>query len=119
MAMPEVESNGSSSSCWFIIDGRVYDATQWPSSHPGGSGAITGKCGKDASAAFNGQGAHSSKKPKADHHNPKVPAVGVLLPPSTPAPTGAFPMAQVQAHGSRGDCWFVIAEVVYDATGPS
>ena len=43
------------SSCWTIINGGVYDLTEWVGKHPGGRQAILSICGKDASAAFNAQ----------------------------------------------------------------
>lgn len=51
----EVASHDSRSSCWTIVNGNVYDLTSWISKHPGGSGAILGMCGSDASDAFNEQ----------------------------------------------------------------
>ncbi|MBL8158019.1 cytochrome b5 domain-containing protein [bacterium] len=51
----DVASHNSSSDCWSIINGGVYDLTSWIPRHPGGERAIEGLCGKDGSAAFNGQ----------------------------------------------------------------
>jgi hypothetical protein len=50
--MTQVRANNSASNCWSVIDGSVYDLTNWIKSHPGGSGAIVGLCGTDGSAAF-------------------------------------------------------------------
>lgn len=51
----DVAAHKDDSSCWTIIDGSVYDLTQWVSQHPGGEQAILSICGVDGSAAFHGQ----------------------------------------------------------------
>ena len=50
--MEKVKANGTSSSCWTVISGNVYDLTKWIGSHPGGSGAITSLCGTDGTSGF-------------------------------------------------------------------
>lgn len=35
--MEEVEQHDSKESCWFVVDGKVYDATPFLKEHPGGS----------------------------------------------------------------------------------
>lgn len=51
----EVKKHNSASDCWSIIDGAVYDLTNWVDSHPGGSSRITAICGKDGTSNFLGQ----------------------------------------------------------------
>jgi cytochrome b involved in lipid metabolism len=53
--LADVAKHTDSKSCWTAINGKVYDVTSWISQHPGGPEAILSTCGKDASAAFNGQ----------------------------------------------------------------
>jgi hypothetical protein len=53
--MEQVKANNSATKCWSAIDSKVYDLTNWISSHPGGAGAITSLCGTDGTAAFKGQ----------------------------------------------------------------
>ncbi len=53
--MADVAKHNSASSCWSAINGNVYDLTKWINQHPGGPSAILSLCGKDGSAAFNGQ----------------------------------------------------------------
>ena len=61
--MAQVRANDSASSCWSLIGGSVYDLTRWINSHPGGSGAIVGICGRDGTASFNSRhGGQSSPK---------------------------------------------------------
>jgi cytochrome b involved in lipid metabolism len=56
----EVKKHNSASDCWSIIDGDVYDLTNWVYSHPGGSARITAICGKDGTTSFMGQHSNSS-----------------------------------------------------------
>lgn len=60
----QVASHNSASSCWSIVDGNVYDLTNWIGQHPGGEQAIKGLCGIDGTAAFHGQ--HGNAKQQAD-----------------------------------------------------
>lgn len=53
--MEEVAKHATSNDCWAVIDGHVYDLTQWVAKHPGGAGAIEAICGKDGSAKFGGK----------------------------------------------------------------
>ena len=61
--MAQVRANNTAANCWSVIDGSVYDLTNWIKSHPGGSGAIVGLCGVDGSSSFNARhGGQSSPK---------------------------------------------------------
>lgn len=51
----QVAKHSTAKSCWTSINGKVYDLTSWIARHPGGSGPIMSVCGRDGSAAFNGQ----------------------------------------------------------------
>lgn len=53
--LAQVARHGNQKSCWSVVDGTVYDLTDWIARHPGGAQRILGMCGKDASAAFNAQ----------------------------------------------------------------
>ncbi len=59
----QVRANNSAASCWTIIDGSVYNLTQWINAHPGGPGVIRSLCGVDGTASF-----------KAQHENQRSPA---------------------------------------------
>ena len=50
--MEQVKANNTATKCWSAIDGKVYDLTNWISSHPGGAGAITSLCGTDGTSAY-------------------------------------------------------------------
>ena len=53
--MAKVKENNSAASCWSVINGNVYNLTQWINSHPGGPSVIRGLCGVDGTASFNGR----------------------------------------------------------------
>ncbi len=59
--MERVKANRTSSSCWTVISGNVYDLTKWIGSHPGGSGAITSLCGTDGTSGFMAMHRNQSK----------------------------------------------------------
>jgi cytochrome b involved in lipid metabolism len=51
----EVQKHKTSTDCWTMINGNVYNVTSWITQHPGGAQAIIYLCGIDGSAAFNAQ----------------------------------------------------------------
>ena len=53
--LAQVQTHNNSSSCWSAIGNNVYDLTSWINQHPGGKQAILSLCGKDGTAAFEGQ----------------------------------------------------------------
>lgn len=53
--MAKVKENNSAASCWSVVNGNVYNLTNWINSHPGGPSAIRGLCGVDGSSSFNGR----------------------------------------------------------------
>ena len=60
LSIEAVAANNTPESCWAIIDGNVYDLTNWIDSHPGGSSRIIGLCGSDGTSQFQGQHGSSS-----------------------------------------------------------
>lgn len=62
--LAQVATHNSASSCWSAVNGNVYDLSSWIGNHPGGQEAILSICGKDGSAAFNGQ--HEGQQKQAD-----------------------------------------------------
>jgi cytochrome b involved in lipid metabolism len=59
--MAQVAANNSAKSCWAVIEGSVYNLTNWINSHPGGTGAIISLCGTEATSSFNAQHANQSR----------------------------------------------------------
>ena len=63
-AAAEVAKHSTSTDCWIIVDGRVYDVTRYLSQHPAGARTITPWCGKESTVAYeteDGAGTHSSR----------------------------------------------------------
>jgi cytochrome b involved in lipid metabolism len=61
LTLEEVKKHDSGTSCWSIVYGNVFDLTKWITKHPGGPAVIRAICGKDGSAAFEGQHAGEGK----------------------------------------------------------
>jgi cytochrome b involved in lipid metabolism len=59
--MAQVSANNSAKSCWAVIEGSVYNLTNWINSHPGGSGAILSLCGTEATSSFKGRHGNQSR----------------------------------------------------------
>ena len=60
LTLDEVKKHNSADDCWSIIDGNVYDLTNWVDSHPGGKERITAICGKDGTSSFLGKHSNSN-----------------------------------------------------------
>ncbi|KAJ5267187.1 hypothetical protein N7478_009995 [Penicillium angulare] len=48
----EVAQHNNNKSCWIVLYGKVYDVTDFVSSHPGGANVILRLAGKDATEEF-------------------------------------------------------------------
>ncbi|GAA5876357.1 hypothetical protein JCM1840_005999 [Sporobolomyces johnsonii] len=48
----EIASHKTAESAWVIIDGNVYDVTDFLEDHPGGKKVLLNSCGKDSSEKF-------------------------------------------------------------------
>lgn len=51
----QVAAHNSATTCWTIVNGKVYDVTSFIEKHPGGAARILKLCGKDGTAMFEGQ----------------------------------------------------------------
>lgn len=49
--MSDVSKHNSQDDCWLVIDGVVYDVTDFVNQHPGGNDIVEG-CGQDATELF-------------------------------------------------------------------
>ncbi|MEX0748946.1 MAG: cytochrome b5 domain-containing protein [Candidatus Saccharimonadales bacterium] len=59
--MSEVAEHDTAEDCWLVIDGTVYDATDYLDEHPPGSDSIERSCGLDVTAGFEAVRAHSAE----------------------------------------------------------
>jgi hypothetical protein len=55
LSLELVAQHAAPESCWSVVNGNVYDLTDWIARHPGGSGNIIRMCGIDATADFDRQ----------------------------------------------------------------
>lgn len=63
--LEEVATHNTETDCWMVIEGKVYDATMFIPTHPGGKAIIKG-CGTNATTLFterptNNKGPHPSQ----------------------------------------------------------
>ena len=54
ITLEEIKKHNTNEDCWFAIEGKVYDVSQFiiNKKHPGGAAILQG-CGKDATELFN------------------------------------------------------------------
>ncbi|KAI2631327.1 hypothetical protein GGS26DRAFT_591210 [Hypomontagnella submonticulosa] len=48
----EVAKHNTTSSCWIVVNGKVYDVTSYLGQHPGGAAILLRQGGRDATAEF-------------------------------------------------------------------
>ncbi|KAI0592797.1 FMN-dependent dehydrogenase-domain-containing protein [Biscogniauxia sp. FL1348] len=48
----EIKKHRTTSSCWLVVDGKVFDVTSYLSQHPGGPAILLKHSGQDATAEF-------------------------------------------------------------------
>ena len=137
--LADVEAHSQPTDCWTVIDGTVYDLTQWIGEHPGGAAEIEQTCGIDATAAFEDEHA-GEREPAGELAGfaigtlgtlSSAPAAGTSLTATAawyvsartdqattlPLRVKRYTMAQVRRHDSARSCWTVVNSRVYDLTG--
>jgi cytochrome b involved in lipid metabolism len=78
-----VAQHSTTDDCWIIVNGGVYDVTEYVPFHPGGEQAILTYCGKEATQAFatkGGTGGDHSKQAYALLEQYRLAALGDALP---------------------------------------
>merc|ERR1712046_548243 len=73
--LSELSKHNKGNDCWVVVDGNVYDVTEFLSEHPGGKRVIMTHAGKDCTDQFHAMHAPSIL-PK---HGPNM-QIGVLAP---------------------------------------
>ncbi|CAA6667353.1 unnamed protein product [Spirodela intermedia] len=87
----ETSQHDTREDCWIIVDGKVYDVTEYLDDHPGGDDIIVSVAGKDATEEFEDAG-HS----KTARELMKSFCVGEVDPSPPPPP----PEPQVNSGGT-------------------
>ncbi|XP_057448083.1 cytochrome b5 [Lotus japonicus] len=54
--MQEASLHNTKDDCWIVVDGKVYDVTQYLDDHPGGDDVLIAATGKDATDDFEDAG---------------------------------------------------------------
>lgn len=83
----DIAKHNAAGDCWLIISGKVYNVTDFLSSHSGGASAITPYCGKDATAAFTGKPHPGSDLNALSAYYIGDAGVAAPLPPPPPPPS--------------------------------
>ncbi|XP_027360489.1 cytochrome b5 [Abrus precatorius] len=60
--MQDASLHSTKDDCWIVVDGKVYDVTQYLDDHPGGDDVILGATGKDATDEFEDAGHSKSAR---------------------------------------------------------
>ena len=81
----QVAENNRPASCWTIVDGGVYNLTEWARQHPGGSGAIYALCGVDGSGSFSSKHGGQSR-PLSELRKYYLGPLVTTTPTATPTP---------------------------------
>ncbi|GAB7344913.1 hypothetical protein MBLNU457_3349t1 [Dothideomycetes sp. NU457] len=53
ISVEEISKHNTSEDCWIVVDGKVWDMTEFAPQHPGGPRIITKHAGRDASTSYN------------------------------------------------------------------
>lgn len=127
LTMSEVAKRNTVDNCWEVVDGIVYDLTDYATSHPGGAINIENLCGTDATSGFKNQHGGESK-PNSVLTGFEIGALGAPATTSTqsksatPKPTTSaktstsLTLAEVAKRNTPADCWAVVSNTVYNLT---
>jgi cytochrome b involved in lipid metabolism len=114
--LTEVRAHATSSNCWSIVNGGVYNLTAFIGRHEGGPAPIKAMCGLDGTVSYTKQHpARSGENEPASalaHYR-----IGVLDPASVPAAsTSIYTLATIGKHDTATDCWSAVNGKVYNLT---
>uniref|UniRef100_A0A1D1XKV4 Putative cytochrome b5 isoform 2 n=1 Tax=Anthurium amnicola TaxID=1678845 RepID=A0A1D1XKV4_9ARAE len=61
-SLKEAAQHNTRDDCWVVIDGKVYDVTEYLDEHPGGDDVLISAAGKDATFEFEDAGHSKSAR---------------------------------------------------------
>ncbi|KAI0448643.1 FMN-dependent dehydrogenase-domain-containing protein [Xylaria acuta] len=93
LSAQEIASHRSTSSCWIVVDGKVYDVTSYLNEHPGGAAVLLKQGGTDATSEF--RKIHS---PDILKYLPKDACLGTI----DAAARAALPISNASAESTEG-----------------
>ncbi|GFZ48900.1 hypothetical protein JCM24511_06649 [Saitozyma sp. JCM 24511] len=99
ITMEEVARHNLSQDAWVVVDGKVYDVTDFHKFHPGGSGIIVGNAGRDVTELFRPVHPPGTLENNLAPENFK----GVIDPKEAEAARLAFETEQRRLEKARGD----------------
>ncbi|KAI1468212.1 FMN-dependent dehydrogenase-domain-containing protein [Daldinia caldariorum] len=113
----ELAKHNTASSCWIVVDGKVYDVTPYLEHHPGGAAILVKQGGTDATAEFRtihspdvleylpkgsylGEVTPEALKSLTARLSSSTPATNSVLPPSpSPSPPPISTLSSPDANG--------------------
>ena len=143
LSMQEIAKHNNATSCWLLIDGKVYDVTSYIYQHPGNADTIIPTCGTDATKAYDTKGRTSRPSPHSqnahellkqfyigDFGQTSVTTPSATTPQTTPTTqtppttqntpttnsTVTLSMQEIAKHNSTSNCWLIINGNVYGIT---
>lgn len=142
LSIQELSKHTTASSCWLLIDAKIYDVTSYIYQHPGNANTIIPTCGTDATKAYDTKGRVNSPSPHSQnaHELLKAYYIGNLgqaasaittqaatppVAPAKPATAGAstiktiitLSLQEIARHNTTSNCWLIINGNVYNVTG--
>ncbi|KAF4664579.1 hypothetical protein FOL47_005066 [Perkinsus chesapeaki] len=114
LTMDEVAKHTTKDDCWIVVNGMVYNVTEWLPKHPGGPEIILQHAGQDASTDWN---AIHPKDTMEKYGKPyELGALGSTIGGEAQPSTPALTMDEVAKHTTKDDCWIVVNGMVYNVT---
>jgi cytochrome b involved in lipid metabolism len=132
----EVAKHNTKSSCWMIIESKVYDISGYFGNHPGGDIIMVNFCGKEATTAFKlsphrhsayaasllasyllgnlGETINSTSKPVTTTPVATTPSSSNTNNSVAPSGGATYTAADVSAHNTSGNCWIIVSNSVYN-----
>jgi cytochrome b involved in lipid metabolism len=134
----EVAKHNTNTNCWIIVNSKVYNISNYASSHPGGTRNILDYCGKEATRAFDTKGgegqphstsannmldqflvgnlnqklSQSAQNSKADIVTNNTTINNTI--PNTSLIDTKLTAAEIAKHNIVSNCWIVVNSKVYN-----